>query len=187
VADSIPGDSKICVKCGILKPLSDFYKQSDMRDGYRNNCKPCHLNAHKDWYLRNREYEIARVSKWQQENADRVNEVQRINRTRRGDEYKRQEREGHLRRKYGLTQNMYEALVLAQLGKCAVCGANEATNLHVDHDHRTNKVRGLLCGKCNKAIGLLNDDPDLMLAAKRFLERSAAFWESSPSRSVSRR
>lgn len=166
MTDSMSEGSKICVKCGMEKPLSAFYKQSDMRDGLRNNCKACHLNAHKDWYSRNREYEIARVSKWQKENADRVNEVQRNNRARRGDEYKKQEREGHLRRKYGLTQNMFEALVLAQLGKCAICQISEGMELHVDHDHRSNKVRGLLCGKCNKAIGLMNDDVRLMDSAK---------------------
>lgn len=158
-----------------------------MKDGHRHNCKACHAANHHEWYVRNREYEIRRVGKWQRENSERVNEGQRRNRARRGAEYKRLEREGHLRRKYGLTQNMFEALVLAQLGKCAVCDANEATDLHVDHDHRTGKVRGLLCGKCNKAIGLMNDDPDLMMSAKRFLERSDAFWASSPSRSVARR
>ena len=80
------------------------------------------------------------------------------------------EREGHLRRKYGLTQNLFEGLVSAQLGHCAICGANEDLKLHVDHDHNTKKVRGLLCGKCNKAIGLLNDSPDLLRAAADYLE-----------------
>lgn len=150
-----------------------------MKDGHRHNCKACHSFAHHEWYVQNREHEIRRVGKWQQENADRVNEVQRRNRARRGDEYKKLEREGHLRRKYGITQNMFEALVLAQLGKCAICKANEGMDLHVDHDHRSNKVRGLLCGKCNKAIGLLNDDPQLMDSATRYLQQADRFWNST--------
>jgi hypothetical protein len=76
--------SKTCNKCGLRKPLSDFYKQVGMRDGHRNNCKVCHLAAHKKWYTRDREYEIARVGTWQRGNAERVNEVQRRNRARRG-------------------------------------------------------------------------------------------------------
>ena len=150
-----------------------------MRDGHRNNCKTCHAVAHRAWYEKNRECEIARVGRWQRENAAQVNNIQRRNRARRGDEYRRLEREGHLRRKYGLTQNMFEALVAAQLGNCAICGANEDRDLHVDHDHRTNKVRGLLCGKCNKAIGLLQDDPDLLDAAKRYLERAQRLYSSA--------
>lgn len=169
----------MCNKCGRTRPLADFYKQTGMRDGHRNNCKACHLSAHKNWYERNREYEISRVGKWQRENAARVNEVQRRNRARGGDEHRRLEREGHLRRKYGLTLNLFEALVAAQLGNCAICGANEDLDLHVDHDHRTKKVRGLLCGKCNKAIGLLNDDPDLLLVAKEYLERAERFYARS--------
>ena len=167
---------KTCNKCGKSKPITDFYKQEGMRDGYRNNCKTCHLAAHKNWYARNRDYEIARVGRWQRVHADRVNEIQRKNRARRGDEYRRLAREGHLRRKYGLTQNMFEALVLAQLGHCAICGVSEGMDLHVDHDHQTKKVRGLLCGKCNKAIGLLNDDPELLTSARTYLERAERFW-----------
>ena len=167
---------KRCNNCGDSKPVSDFYRQGDMRDGYRNNCKSCHLAQHKTWYERNRTYEIARVGRWQRENPERVNDVQRKNRLRRGEEYRKLEREGHLRRKYGLTLNLFEALVSAQLGNCAICGVNEDLDLHVDHDHRTKKVRGLLCGKCNKAIGLLNDSPETLRAAAEYLERSERFY-----------
>jgi hypothetical protein len=178
---------KICTGCVKTKPRSDFYPQKDMRDGYRNNCNECHAKAHQDWYEKNRDREIERVRTWQQSNPEKVNASHRRRRALDPEQHKKRNREGHLRRKYGLTQNMFGALVLAQLGKCAVCGELTAPELHVDHDHRTNKVRGLLCGKCNKAIGLLNDDPKLMDAAKEYLERSEKFWVSTPSRSVTPR
>lgn len=70
--------------------------------------------------------------------------------------------------------------MLAQLGKCAICQVSEGMELHVDHVlHRSNKVRGLLCGKCNKAIGLLNDDPQLLDSAKRYLQQADRFWNSA--------
>lgn len=170
---------KSCRKCGETKSLGDFYRQAGMRDGHRNDCKDCQRAAHRDWYSRNREYSIGRVKEWQHKNPERLRAWRRKYREEHGEEKKRRDREGHLRRKYGVTQNMFEALVLAQLGKCAICGANEAMELHIDHDHRTKKVRGLVCGKCNKAIGLLNDDPDRLTSAKKYLERADRFWSRS--------
>lgn len=62
-----------------------------------------------------------------------------------------------LQREYGITQAEYEALLAKQGGKCATCPRehSEARPLHVDHDHRTRRVRGLLCIRCNVAIGNL--------------------------------
>jgi hypothetical protein len=168
--------TKICRKCNQEKPLSEFYEQADMRDGHRHNCKSCHLAAHQVWYERNRQFEMDRVNAWRKRNPERVSESRRRRKASDPERYRYRDREGHLRRKYGLTQNLFEALVAAQLGNCAICGANEDLELHVDHDHRTKKVRGLLCGKCNKAIGLLNDDPHLLEAAKQYLERAERFY-----------
>jgi hypothetical protein len=163
---------KACRKCGQVKVLSDFYRQRGMKDGHRNNCKSCHSQAHKSWYARNTEYEKARVKKWQQENSERLNAVNRKRRRERGAEYKTKEREGHLRRKYGLRLRDVETLLIAQLGMCAICRRHEGRKLHVDHDHATNRVRGLLCGKCNKAIGLLDDEPRLVRSAETYLRRT---------------
>jgi len=56
-------------------------------------------------------------------------------------------------RQLGVTDEAYEALLEAQGGGCAICGAKPKTRrLHVDHDHATGKVRGLLCHRCNRAL-----------------------------------
>jgi hypothetical protein len=160
---------KACRKCGVIKPLSDFHRQPDMKDGHRHDCKACHSAAHKVWYRSNRDSEIQRVNDWRSRNKDHVNELARRRRAERGDEYKRKEREGHLLRKYGLRIRDFETLRLAQLGMCAICRSVEWDRLHVDHDHQTGVVRGLLCGKCNKAIGLLEDDPRVVRSAETYL------------------
>lgn len=56
-------------------------------------------------------------------------------------------------RQLGVTDDEYERLLAAQGGGCAICGSTPKTRrLHVDHDHRTGRVRGLLCMRCNRAL-----------------------------------
>jgi hypothetical protein len=85
-----------------------------------------------------------------------------------------------LLRKYGLTTEQYESMLAAQDGRCAICRQPETRTVHgvvsrlaVDHDHRTARVRGLVCHLCNRAIGLLQDDPDLLRAAAEYLDSHA--------------
>ena len=73
----------------------------------------------------------------------------------------------------------FEALWIAQLGKCGICGNQLRPPLPqrgqpldvvaIDHDHKTGNVRGLLCNACNKAIGLFNEDPNLLEKARNYL------------------
>lgn len=66
----------------------------------------------------------------------------------------------------------YRAMVEAQGGLCAICGGSQKHRLAVDHCHTTNVVRGLLCHRCNTAIGLLRDDVELLTRAREYLERT---------------
>jgi hypothetical protein len=72
-----------------------------------------------------------------------------------------------LRRNYGITIEQRDALFTAQNGVCAICKIRPCD--HVDHNHVTNKVRALLCPQCNKALGLLLEDPAIALAAADYL------------------
>jgi hypothetical protein len=69
---------------------------------------------------------------------------------------------------YGMTRDEFDARVTQQAGRCPICEASPAM-LVVDHDHRTGMVRGLLCGPCNRALGHLQDRPDLCRAAAGYL------------------
>lgn len=85
--------------------------------------------------------------------------------------YGKQQRNSALKRLYGITLEAYEALLEAQDGCCAVCGTRptKKMSLCVDHDHETGLIRGLLCGSCNKGIGLLGDSVDGLERAIRYL------------------
>jgi len=76
-------------------------------------------------------------------------------------------------RLYGLTGSEYEELAAYQNWVCAICGKKETSkrgNLAVDHDHKTGKVRGLLCHKCNSGLGSFGDSPELLKSAINYLK-----------------
>lgn len=73
--------------------------------------------------------------------------------------------------KYGITVADYWQLYRAQMGMCAICQNRRRgmRGLVIDHDHETGRVRALLCAKCNSAIGLLADDPEIIRSAADYL------------------
>jgi hypothetical protein len=74
---------------------------------------------------------------------------------------------------YGISVSDYNDMFSAQGGRCAICGIHESEHngkLHIDHDHETKIVRGLLCGKCNKALGLFSDNIDMLQSAINYLK-----------------
>ena len=70
--------------------------------------------------------------------------------------------DNQLRRAYGISLDQKLAMLASQGHRCDACrdGIDRVSDAHVDHDHVANRVRGLLCGRCNMAMGLLNDSPD---------------------------
>jgi hypothetical protein len=158
---------KRCKKCGETKPLSEFYRATGMKDGHRSECKACHKTKQQRWYQENRQHAIAQVKAWQQANKEHLHAYRREYRQRR----KAEERDAYLRRTFGITQADYDALLDAQGGGCAICGKRPGKiALHVDHDHETGEIRGLLCVGCNNALGRFHDDVALLLRAIGYVE-----------------
>lgn len=147
------------------------------------------------YYAANREAQIEAVREWQRANPERKKataaawyaaDPARHNGRRRDWAQANPKRDpaAHRLRKYGLSQEQYDALLAGQGGTCAVDGCDattgwRGTQLYVDHDHACcagdttcgSCVRGLLCGHHNAGIGLLGDDPTNLRAAADYLER----------------
>lgn len=90
-----------------------------------------------------------KARRWRKEYREKNKEMLKVSKYR-----------GHLRRKYNFTPEKYNRLLKQQRGVCAICGSPPVKNkLAVDHDHKTGKVRGLLCLNCNLLIGRVEKNP----------------------------
>jgi hypothetical protein len=97
----------------------------------------------------------------------------------------RQVKDAFLQWRYGITIEDFEAMAESQGGVCAICGKQSlGRHLDVDHDHASGFVRGLLCNDCNRAIGMLGDDPVVLVRAARYLLVSAYLQEANELRSI---
>jgi hypothetical protein len=131
---------KICNKCKTEKPLTEFHKRKDVKSGLLAVCKNC-VNT--------------RVRLFQSKEEG----------------YKNTRKKYLIKYKYGITQEQFLKLKDSQNNKCAICqdSLDGEKNCHIDHCHTTKKVRGILCKKCNLAIGLLRDSPKILQSAINYL------------------
>ena len=93
-------------------------------------------------------------------------------------------RRGKLRRNYGITPEQHAAQAAAQGGACAICKTSfsglSPQTVHVDHCHETGALRGILCGRCNTAIGALSDSPEALLTAIRYVQSGGVWVAGAP-------
>jgi hypothetical protein len=110
-----------------------------------------------------------RTRRWQEENPERVAANQA--RYRADGRKKATDRRSYLKRRFGITPEDYDAMLDRQGGVCAICKREPRTDisLHVDHDHSTGAVRGLLCFDCNAGIGKFREDVGVLSAAIVYL------------------
>ena len=80
-------------------------------------------------------------------------------------------RDNFLKAKYGISYEEYKKKVDLQFGGCAICKQPAQRELDVDHNHKTNQVRDLLCNKCNTMLGLVNEDEDILWNMLEYLKR----------------
>jgi hypothetical protein len=138
---------------------------------------------HRKYYAKNRERLKEYKRKWQQENPEKRVEYSRRQHARYEadpEKYRAYFRNRRIKREYDLTEAEYAAWVVKQGGRCGICGKEPSGQWHgdrmlnVDHDHETGAVRGLLCNRCNRALGLVGDTEeavqklmDYLIGAKR--------------------
>jgi len=82
-------------------------------------------------------------------------------------------RQCKIERLYGLSHKNWLKMWEDQNGRCKICGENftKPGDANVDHNHKTGKIRGLICRKCNLGLGNFNDDPELLIKASKYLKK----------------
>jgi len=98
----------------------------------------------------------------------------------KGPKFFRNRRGAHLKFRYGMSLEEYEALLKKQDNKCAICREPFTKTPHTDHSYETGQVRGILCVSCNVGMGLFKDSPDLLKKVIAYLETPRDGIEASP-------
>lgn len=138
-----------CIHCDKYKLL--MYFPNDRFSGYKLNktksCKKCTKERYKKWMEKQPE------------------------------KFKRNIKNSNIKKLYGITYSEYEKMVLIQENKCAICGKEPdlkkyraCHSLAIDHCHKSGMVRGLLCNKCNRALGWFEDSSVILEKALKYLQ-----------------
>lgn len=188
-------ENRYCRRCDQHRPLTDFGPYKDRLQCY---CRKCNSAAGSEHYRRknpdkkrvyNINYDLKtrkclgckEIKPWEEFYVSQLTGLphSRCNkcRTLRHREvritnpelFRARER----KRRYGLAITGYDEMLVAQKGRCKLCGSTDPGRqvFLVDHDHSTDKIRGLLCSKCNSGLGLFNDNPELLALAAKYIRK----------------
>lgn len=146
---------KKCCTCKQFKKLSEFNKANKV-------CKICRSIYAKKWAQKNPD----KMKKYREKSYNNDNPKKR--------------RSKSLKHRYGINEEQYLNMIKIQNNKCAIC-KKEFGEINIDHDHKSNKVRELLCRHCNSGLGFFNDDIDIMKKAIEYIIKHNQILASSNS------
>ena len=142
---------KKCPRCKQEKPLAAFQKNRKAPDGLQYHCRLCRKEID---------------SRPEKRASDRARRIA----------YPDAAKDRELKARYGISLNRFRDMLTEQGGRCAICRSEEPGSKkgwHVDHDHKTERVRGVLCSPCNVMLGHAKDDPKRLQMAAGYLARFA--------------
>lgn len=122
-------------------------------------CMNCRIKRLKEYHSTHKELEKQKAKERRQQNPQKT---------------KISDRTSNLKRVHGITIEDYDKMFKNQNGKCAICGTIDPKgkgNFHVDHDHITDQIRGLLCLRCNVLLGYAKESPKILRQAVLYLKR----------------
>jgi len=156
---------KLCNGCGNIYPIDDYNLRANGRGGYkrRSRCRKCEC----EWQKR-----------YQKDYPEEMRERKKRYKEKDPERYYKLSRKHALRsswKRYGHDPDKVERYFESHSGYCEICGIKPtkgAGRLHIDHDHDTGEIRGMLCLKCNTGLGQFNDDVKTLKSAIKYLKKN---------------
>ena len=171
-----PTETKVCCRCKRILSLDHFYPIKNHPSQYQGRCIECNKIAVMEWRKANPEQTRKHRTDSQKRCRKHVSEYHAKWTKKHGEAAGRKHCDRHLKRNYGISLDDFETMLAMQDGCCAICGREKPSDyksksgfFHVDHCHRTGMVRGILCFRCNVAIGHLKDNAKLVRRALEYL------------------
>ena len=186
---------KQCIGCDQLLQLDSFHKKPGTKDGRQSFCKSCACENTKRYNRVNKEQVKQKSKQRYQQNKDKIAQERKqyyqknksqIKQQKKKYEAQNKERlkkyrqenkerikQRHLKTRYGISLEQYNEMLKSQNSQCAICRTHQSTLktcLAVDHCHKTNQIRGILCSSCNTGIGHLKDDIKILEKAILYLK-----------------
>lgn len=175
---------KKCKSCEIIKPNSDFHSHKKSKDRLAYICKVCFnktqivyrlkypekiKQVNRDAYLRKREDRINDAIKWKAKNPEKSKAI-KLKFKNNNPDYSR----FLTLKRHGLTTNQFDKMISSCNNSCEICKKifKSKPDAKIDHCHTTGKVRGILCGHCNTALGLVNDNDKILLSMIDYLKNT---------------
>ena len=143
---------KCCGKCKLYKDESEFHRGAQNPDGLQYDCKACRSEAAKFRYLTNLNRIKQSTSEWKSKNLSKIQARRRF-------------------KKYSMLPGQFAQILDLQGGRCAIC-KTEMANPHIDHNHQTGEIRGLLCKNCNWLLGHAKESVEILLGAVTYLRKT---------------
>jgi hypothetical protein len=148
---------RTCTSCNETKSLQDYYFESNKKGGKRPRaiCKLCHSEYNKNWEKNNKDKAAAKTKRYRHKYPEKTRAVA-------------------LKRYFDMTLEELNQIEKEQNTSCMICKIHQddlGESLCVDHDHETKDVRGILCRRCNLALGQFRDNVELLENAVKYLKK----------------
>jgi hypothetical protein len=156
---------KTCPKCKVEKPYSEYPKNKYGRYGIATYCLSCSADIVRARRATPEGQAVHRAAskRWREANKER-------------------HKDNNARWRYGIDHGTYDAMIIAQDGKCAICQTTDPgkglARFHIDHCHDSKQVRGLLCDQCNHGLGHFRDNTEFLSRAISYLRSPKGGIES---------
>jgi hypothetical protein len=185
-----PENLKKCPKCKSILLKINFHKNKSTKDGLNAYCKVCTckdnnlrwennkekiLAKNKEYYNKNKEIHALKAKIYRENNVEMLSEIGKRYRERPEVKVQTKKRSRTYElSQYGITEDIYSDMFNSQNGCCAICGIHQSEltkKLNIDHNHTTDKVRALLCGNCNRGLGIFKENINSLKSAVKYLNK----------------